>query len=363
MPRSALDQAERLARRGRFGEVVLLLEPQLPVYRESPRFYYLLGSACLRSSDMGGAYTYLKRAEQLDPEDCDTLLCLAAYHLRKAESQKAVEYYLSVLERKPRHPLATRALSFMRRPGVEEAMPRLVEQGKMSRFYPRPKGLPPFVLPAGVVAAALIFVTLLAPRVSGWIGGIREAASPRPEVAAIALNDYEKAKPVETGGSYRYILTEKEALAGFERAKSDFEVYRDNAALVELNRLILSNASQGIKEKARTLKGFVAAPDFRTVKDVPDYADVSKEPELYEGCAVVWKGSAANIEEAGDVTKFHFLVGYTDGKRLEGIVPVELQGQRELVPASSPFELLGVVRTGPGGLSLSGRAVHELRGN
>ncbi len=361
MARSVLDRAAALAARGKFGEAVALLEPQLPIYRESHRFYFILGSACLRCNDSGGAWTYLKRAEQLEPSHRDTLLLIAALHLRRAETQKAIEYYLRVLEEHPGEQLAARSLAFLRRKDAEESIAHLVDTGAFDRFYPRSRGLPRLVVPLGsaiLVAAILYFGFPLAKEI---LSGIMVANSPRPEVAAISLSDAERLSPVETGGSYRFILTEKEALADFEKAKADFENYRDNAALVLLNRLLLSNASGSIKEKARILKGFVRKPDFRTVKDIPDYAVVAKSPELYEGCSVVWKGRAANIVEERGMTSFHFLVGYVDKTRLEGILPVRITGQKTLVPKDAPFELLAIVALDKGNLALDGSAIHELR--
>jgi tetratricopeptide (TPR) repeat protein len=362
MARSVLDRAAALAAKGRYGELVSLLEPQLPIYRESHRYYYLLGSACLRTNDTGGAYTYLKRAEQLDREDSDSLLCVAAVHLRRGETQKAVEYYLKVLELRPRDRRAARALAYMRRADAEEGLPRLIESGAIERFYPRERGLPPYVLPVLAVVAVLAAGWLLFPLARGLYGQLAASRSARPEVAAIALSDADRVSPVEVGGSYRYILTEKQALAAFEKAKALFEDYRDNAALVELNRLLLSNASAGIRDKARALKSFVRAPDFRTVRDVPDYQAVAKEAELYDGCAILWKGTAANIAESGGITSFHFLVGYVDRKRLEGIVPVTIAGEKTLVPTDAPFELLGSLRVGRGGIAIDATAIHVIRG-
>jgi hypothetical protein len=178
----------------------------------------------------------------------------------------------------------------------------------------------------------------------------------------VALSDGDRAEPVVSGGSYRYILTEKAALDSFEKAKSFFQSYRDNAALIELNRLLGSNASPSIKEKAKTLKGFVSAPDFRTVKDVPSYAELSRDPALYEGCSVLWKGRAANIEsDASGAVSFDFLVGYADKKNLEGIVPVDFGGSHVNVAGDRPLELLAIVRTQGGtGPRLEGVAIHEL---
>ena len=361
MARSILDRAARLSARGKYGEVVVLLEPQLPIYRESARYYQLLGSACLRTGDSGGAYTYLKRAEQLDPRNVDTVLCLAALHLRRGETQKAIELYLQAQELRPDDALAAKSLAFMRREDAEERIPELVEKGGFERFYPRERVDRRVFAAAGLAAVAAIALWLAIPAVAGLVRKAAEARSPRPEIAAIALSDTEREAPTETGGVYSYVLTEKEAIADFGKAKSLFEAYRDNAALVIANRLLLSNVSPSIKEKARTLKSYTSPPDFRTIRDAPSYAEVSKDPALYDGCSILWKGAAANIESREGSTDFHFLVGYVDGQRLDGIVPVTMAAKDGLVSGNLPFELLGRVHGADGSLRIEGVAVHPLR--
>ena len=51
--------------------------------------------------------------------------------------------------------------------------------------------------------------------------------------------------------------------------------------LIEINRLLGSNASAGLKEKARSLRAFVGKPDFRTIKDVPAFDEVQPRPGTF----------------------------------------------------------------------------------
>ena len=253
MVKTALDRAERLFAAGRYADLIPLLEPQVPVYRESPRFYYLLGASCLRAGDAGGAFTYLKRAEQLAPENIDIELALAALYVRRGETEKAVTSYLAVLERKPGHRAARRALSILRKESSPEALAALVETGKIARLYPKSQRLPPRLigLLTGVVLCAIIAsaVLFLGPTASRLYSVIAAPRVARPEVAAISLDMADRAAPVTTGGSFRYLLTDSQTLAAFERAKAYFQQYRDNAALIEINRLLGSNASASIRTR------------------------------------------------------------------------------------------------------------------
>jgi tetratricopeptide (TPR) repeat protein len=358
MARTALDRAERLFAAGRYAELVSLLEPQVPVYRESQRFYYLLGSACLRTGDPGGGLTYLKRAEQLSPTNPETMLALAALSVRRGETQKAVEYYLRILEDKPGDRRARAGLSILRKEGSPEGIATLIETGRIEKLYPGRRSLPRFLFPSAIVLVIAGLLYLAWPMGLGLAENLLRPRINRPEVAAVALSRSEADTPVVTGGSFRCVLTEKEALAAFERAKDRFQEYRDNAALVEINRLLNSNASEGLKAKAKSLRAFVGKPDFRTVKDAPTFAEVQRQSWLYDGCSVVWKGMAANLRPDAGATAFDFLVGYQDKKKLEGIVPATIAGAE--VPVDRALELLGVIKVDGTAFSLDCAAIHEL---
>jgi tetratricopeptide (TPR) repeat protein len=356
MARTALDRAERLFSAGRDAEVISLLEPQVPVYRESPRFYYILGSACLRSGDLGGASAYLKRAEQLDPSGSDVTLALAALCVRKGETDKAVTAYLKVLDEHPADRRAKEALSLLRTEGSPERLTLLVQSGKVAKLYPHSGRATKRIVIAIAAIAVAASAIALGPALLRLVHGLAKPA--RPEVAAVSLSESERSSPVTSGGSFTYVMTEREAIAAFERAKSLFQDYRDNAALVEVNRLLNSNASAAVKQKAASLKAFVGAPDFRTIRDIPAFADVAREAGLYDGCAVAWKGMAANIREDRGEIVFDFLVGYHDKKRLEGIISGSAQGIP--IPVDRPLELLAVIRVAGGKARLVCVAVHEL---
>lgn len=358
MARTILDRAERLFAAARHAELISLLEPQVPVYRESARFYYLLGASCLRTGDIGGAGTYLKRAESLAPLDTDVILALAALDLRKGDSKKAVDGYLRVLELKPGDRMAEKGLSTIRTEGSPEGLAQLVSSGRIAALYPGARRVRPIaikVLSFLALGAVIALIGLASWRI---LVGLVSARTPRPEVAAISLSSAERDSPVATGGTFRYALTEDQVLASFEKAKRYFQEYRDNAALIEINRILGSNATDRVKEKAATLKNFVGKPDFRTIRDDPSYAQAARDPKLYDGCSVSWKGMAANVESRGGATYFDFLVGYQDKNRLEGIAKARILDIE--VPVDRPLELLAKLKTDDGSMFLEAAAIHEL---
>jgi tetratricopeptide (TPR) repeat protein len=354
MAKNPLDEAESLFRRRRWAEIIRLLEPLSAVYRETARFSVLLGCAYLHKEDSGGAYSCFRRAQSLDFRDSEAALGLAAVYIRRGETDKAVQLYIDILERRPRDRKARRGLDFLRRStSSAESLPARKVRG----LYPEPPTRWGLAI-APLAAAALIAVGLWSyPAVAT---GLRSVLPQRPGLADVVLSPEEKAAPVGSGGGFDIVLTEKEALAAFDTAKRLFSDYRDEAALVELNRLLVSNATRQVKAKAEALALYVREPSFLTLPDRFGYAEVSSGPRLFEGVGVAWKGLAANVQASPGGTTFDLLVGYHDRKRLEGIVQVRAPFEAKLVP-DRPVEVLARVRAGQDGKAfhLECLAIHE----
>lgn len=78
-----LTKAVRLLRRGKYGDVISLLQPEVVRYHDSINYYLILASACLRAGDLGGAFTYFKRAREIKMLDPPALLGMAVYYLHR----------------------------------------------------------------------------------------------------------------------------------------------------------------------------------------------------------------------------------------------------------------------------------------
>lgn len=356
-----LRRARRDFEKGRYSRVLSSLEPLALSYRDSHLFYFLLGCSCLVTGDVGGASTYLRRAEQLNFRHAPTLAGLAAVHVRRGETDKAVQLYLDILGREPGNRFAQKALAFLRTNSDPERLAGLVQSGGIAVLYPVPsriRALSARLLPAAAIAAlAILAIYGTAVRLPSVL---QDRNPGRDGLEAFLLSEDERENPVVAAGGFEYVLTEGEARAVFERAKKLFAAWNDEAALVELNRILLSNAAPSIKTKAETLKGFIREPDFTNIKKKYDYGEVLRSPRLFDGVAVLWKGQAGNVRESAVQVQFELLVGYQDKKNLEGVVSVTFPFALR-VPAGAPIEVLGRVRPGETGFRLEGIAVHELR--
>jgi tetratricopeptide (TPR) repeat protein len=359
-----LTRASRLARAGKHGAAIRVLEPEVNRYHGSFHYYYLLGVCCLHISDFGGALTWFRLAHDAKIRDPLARLGIAALYLRRGETDKAVDYYLEVLESDPKNRIAKKALAVIRRYAGADTFSAWLESGRLSALYPP--------VPAADISATEILLPIAALLAAGGIAcGVlirfRLLPNPfaprgsRPGTEQTALTGAERAEPMQTGGSYRYILTISQALDEYEQALSLFTAYRDEAAKIKLNRILESNASEGLKNKSRIIISHMEAPGFDTFKrgDNVPYAEVIKDPALYRGVYVIWQGMATNVAAAENGVTFDFLVGYDTRTPLEGIAPVVFD---RVVPINieRPLEVLGrIAPLGEAAVRLEGAAIHQ----
>ncbi|MDR2740284.1 MAG: tetratricopeptide repeat protein [Treponema sp.] len=343
-----------------------MLQPEVVRYHDSFNYYYILGSACLRVGDLGGAFTYFKRAREIKMLEPSVLLGMAVYYLHRGDTGKAVDLYLEVLDLEPRNRIAKKALLVLRKNSGADGIQGWIDSGKAPGLFP-----PILTLPFTVGRFLFPFIGGLL--VLAFAGGIlvklgviplsKFTPSERGGLAGIALEQEDRETPVQTGGTFRYILTRNQVLDIYETARKFFIEYRDEAAKVSLNRLIESNASDPVKNKARLLISYMDVPGFDTLKDRFPYSEVNRDPLLYRECYVIWRGMATNLNEGESSTTFDFLVGYDTRSTLEGIVQVAFDFS---VPVNleRPLEVLGRVipistAAGEDGIRLEGIALHQ----
>ncbi len=350
MPERLIQKANRLLKGRKFKAVVGMLQPQVFKFRSSFRYYYLLGVSCLYSTDIKGADSYLNRASQLKDDDVNCLLGLAAVHLNRMEFEEAIEIWLRVLDLDRDNSIARKGLRVLRRDGRVENL--MAKRDQLSQLYPSiPSKLPivPIVVSIGVIALMLVLIPIL----------LRNLKGTRPELRDIEFPEV-KAAQVSTDGSYRYQLTRKDIEISFNKARALFNDYRDNLSLVEINRLLHSNAPEDVKNTARVLKDYIKTPNFATLKDSFAFVQVQEDPYLYQDCFVSWRGKLVNLLIGSRQIQFDFLVGYHDEQELEGIVAVTLDFAASLVNGDN-LELLGQVKYVDESLSLRGISIHKIK--
>ena len=360
-----LGKASRLARSGKYEAAIHTLEPEVNRYHGSFSYYYLLGSSCLRAGDFGGALTYFRLAHEAKRKDPLAILGLAALYLRRSETDRAVDFYLEVLELDPKNRVAKKAMGVIRKQAGTEKFSAWLEAGKLPTLFP-PVPFPGFTAKQIFTAIALMIVTCVL--AFGLLIQFKIIVNPfNPRGSRHGLGDFsltkeERMAPMETGGAYRYILSRTQAVDAYDKALSLFTTYRDEAARVNINRILESNAPEGLKNRARNITMYMEIPGFDSFRrsDNIAYAEAIKDPLLYRDVHIIWQGMATNIETSGTTTTFDFLVGYDTRKTLEGIVPVTF-GQAVSINPERPLEVLGRIVPGSSDspIILAGVAIHQ----
>jgi tetratricopeptide (TPR) repeat protein len=365
-----LTKAIRLARRGGYDAAIRTLEPEVNRYHDSFKYYYILGVSCLKVGDFQGALTYFKLAREIRIREPNALLGMAVLHLRRGETDRAVDYYLEVQELDRRNGIARKALAVIRRHAGRNRIADWLESGELRTLYPPLPPVPPDprrLLLGGLAVlglAALVLAVLFRLHIVSLPGG----AGPRQLLAGTVLEWEDRERPLENAGPYRYTLTRNQVLEYYDRGLSLFSEYRDEAARYYFNYLIESNAAENIKNKARLVMSSMEVPGFDSFRreDNYTYEEVTGDPDyifLYRDCHVIWQGMAANIQSGSAGTSFNLLVGYvTRRSDLAGITVVEFD-RPLLINPEKPLEVLAqiVIETTERGeeIRLRGIALHQ----
>lgn len=353
-----LKKAEKMYRRGKYSQVLQLLEAQIFRYRQSYRFYYILGMSCLHTGDYSGAASYLQRALSIKAENIPALLGMAVVHLKQQKTSEALKDWFQVIDQDPKNRYAQKGMNALRKYSDPDSLIDFTEGRQILKLIPREKAINP-ILFAGIGLAAVIGLSVLFyPAWKQFIPDFRSQES-RPEIDRLDLqiDQYENEENLSSS-EIRYELSTREIQETYETVLHYFHTYRDNLAQREINRLKHSNASKEVKQKMLLLEGYVREPSFDSFTDNFEYNKVQKDPVLYANCHVMWKGKVSNLEVDSDAIRFDLLVGYETGKVLEGIVPVRLDFAGKIDPAF-PIEVLGRIELQGEDIELRAVSIHQ----
>ena len=359
MVQDALTIAWKFMRRRKFATAINILEARRDIYEENFEYYVLLGIACLYVGDIGSSVTYFANARKIKLTDTRLLLGQAAIFLRRGDTDRALQYYLEITGNDPNNKTAKNAIEFIRTRGDYDTICRWVDTGRIEQFYPplgvNPEKIAAITIPAVCFVLGVALVFALLPRKNLYKGE-------RRDLTELTLSADEKNNAQEkdlSGQTYGFILNDKQISKSYVAAMEYFQSHRDNAAQVEINRILNSNASVSIKQKARVLMSYLEEPTFDTLTDNPSYGAVESEPSLYLDTWVSWGGKVTNavINENGSYT-CQLLVGYETGEVVEGIVTVNFASAPNIMP-DQPVKILGKITTQDKKLVLEGRAVYQ----
>lgn len=359
MAQDVLTLAWKYMRRRKFATAVKLLEGRAEIYEDNFEYYLVLGTACLYVGDIGSAITNFQYARRIKMTDPRLLLGQAAIFLRRGDTDRALQYYLEVREYDPENQIAKDAIEFIRTRGDFDTICRWTDTGRIEQFYP-PLGINPeraagVVVPVIACILGCVVAFALIPR-NNYVEGERK------DLTELILTKEEEKAPQETdlsGQNYSYILSNKQITESYSNILMYFQSRRDNAAQIEINRLLNSNASYSIKQKVSVLMTYLETPTFDSINDVPSYADVQEDPSLYLDCFVAWDGKISDALVSADGTySCRLLVGYDSGEKLDGIINVRFDRDPKIV-SDQAVKILGKISQEDKKLYLKGKAVYQ----
>jgi hypothetical protein len=334
--RNTLIIAQNLLRRRKFSDAITLLDSRREIYRDSFSYYLTIAIAYLYLGDIGNARSYFQRASSIDDSDVNLLLGQAVIYLRNGDTDKALAYYLDVLDNDPTNPVAKNAMAFIQKNSDFETISAWVDDGRIEQFYP-PLGVNPDVMCIGAILgfllAAALLIVIIVPRSLKTYGnknthklyqaiGYENFELSATEIAEAKNAAESGAKPIDYYDNLYNNIT-KNLLDSYRKGISD------NKAQIEYNRLMLDpSAPETLKTKASMLIGVhIKEPSFneffKGYKDYKSFAEKMHDAEaaegnftidqvidggeLYRNCWVVWGGRLSAIS-VGDDNLVHFIL-------------------------------------------------------
>jgi len=359
---SFLNKVAILAKKRDYDGALKALKDEEERYYGSFKYYYLYGIISLYAGNYAEAHENFNLARKIKINDPNLMLCFAVLYLKRMDTVQAVHYYLEVQELDHKNKIAKKALEIIRKYSVGEALSDWMTENLSKLFPPIPA---PSVTPKTILNIALICALVIIV-VFGILITVKALPNPfkakQRQTAEFVLSNQERRESVQVEGYYMYILTRDQAVSLYDKALSLFTAYRDEEAKKSINRILESNASEGIKSRARLLMDNMEVPRFDNFKraDNPSLADVKSETAIYRNVYVIWKGMATNVEVTDKGTTFDLLVGYDTRKILEGIVPVVFYDP-VAINTERPLEVLGKItlNSSNSDIVLVGVAIHQ----
>ncbi len=282
-----------------------------------------LGYASLFGDDLDGARRYFRGGLEVSENDIDLLKGLAYVYLKDERVEDAINLWGEVLEKRRADRQAQRALQRLR---DAESFKKFAENARARDFF-SPKlplfvKLRPYLLGLCITAAIAVIVVVF------YTTPLSKKVLSRfyPRIVELEEVGFPEGPVTEAEEGALYSFTEEEISRAFVQVKKHIYKGRPNSAIVLLNRIMNSNASPLVKERFEILYEFIDPPDPLAIDYNPHFHEIIKEPEVFTGVWVSWKGRIANLKKSGDSAHFDLLVNYEGQDTIEGIAHIDIDG-------------------------------------
>ncbi|MGL1894144.1 MAG: hypothetical protein OCD02_21120 [Spirochaetaceae bacterium] len=335
--------------RGEYSSVIRLLESKIPLFLENKEFYVILAKAFYYTGDNAGAKLYFDRGQKIH-WDVDSALYLAALGLKRRDYNSSLRIWLDILDEDPNNKMAKKGLASLKKYSTMDELESFIHSKKVDRLIPRKK----IKLAVSTIITLYLLLFLAAVAFIGikanFIGKFLEIKNVQDNTVLensregndqFKLDDL-NSEYLDFSNQSIFSFSGSQIEDYFKSASSLFMENKDNKVRTYLNLIKYSNASEQVKQKAIKLESYLVEPNWVNYSDEITFMDVSSSLYEYENCVVKWRGMLSNLEIKDRKIHFSFLVGYDNGKILDGVVPVELNENVKL-QENQPIEVLGRV--------------------
>lgn len=335
--------------RGEYSRVIRLLEPKIPMYLEHKEFYTILAKSFFYTGDYSGSKLYFDRGQKIH-WDIESSLYLAVLGVKRRDYNSSLRIWLDILDEDENNRVAKKGLEYLKRYSTMDELEQFIHSKKLDRLIPKRRVR---LAPSTIISLSFVFILSLTVFIlfkTNTMVKFFDIVNGNPTSRSILNRDGEEEFILSTfNNDYLdfsdqsiYSFTGEQIEDYFQLASDLFLEHKDNRVKSYLNLIKYSNANNIIKQRVDTLESYLVEPDWSNYSEDFSFKDIEGNLYQYENCIVKWKGRLSNLEIVDRKIHFSFLVGYDDGKVLEGVVPVELN-ENIKIQEHQPIEVLGRV--------------------
>jgi len=302
--------------------------------------YYYLGLAYIFRELYDEAYKYISKSYKLNENDTNTVNALGFLNLKYNNVDEAINYWLDILDMDERNYIAKRNLEKVKKSKnieklVSSALPDEYINFKVRKSlnlnvrlpkFPKFPGLRPNHLKVGaVIILSAVLISLICIYILNYDNiKVRKFNIPTPKnLQSVDLRDMEEDYIIDKSiRKSMFNLKPEEIKKIFYNTKKFVQKQSYNKAIININKILHSNAGIVIKERFKILKGFTRTRKTFQLNDNIPYSTLMNLPLLYEDTQVVWEGKIEDIRTDEDSLSTTFSLFVRENRQSIGMVKV-----------------------------------------
>ena len=343
-----------------YQRIIEILDTYIELHPEDILAQKLIGFSLINIKSYDEAYLYLKRIHQSRPaqDETDILNALAWLGLKDGKAEESLNYILDAIyldkdSQKLKNNL--KALKNIEDPKVFFRMSRPDDflffnlpkentldmiQNSLNTVLSSP--MLKSAAAIGLVIIAIIVIYINYPSIVNFIDNYRfKKGLGTGLVTHVTIQDIDKI--IDERKTYNIKLTEADIRKKFQLISDDIEQKKRNQAMMLINELLNSNASDFIKERVLVLKDVMPDMDLNRIDYLPTVQEVNRIPFLYQDVYVRWYGTVANLEhKERKETVFDLLIDFVENAVVAGIAESHFNGFQNIA-SGEKVAVIGLV--------------------